>query len=142
MDKRTEEDKLTQDGFKVILGGKEHDVAPLVIQDSREWRKKVIALIAPLPTLAETSLDTSEGFEQALSSMLLEMPNEVIDLFFEYAKDLNRPEIESVTTDEEMSKAFMEVVAFAFPLAGSPAEVLRRLYPAEKTPKTRKKRSR
>lgn len=134
---RTEEEKLTQAGFKVILGGKEYSVAPLVIKDSREWRKKVIALISPLPTLATTSLDTPEGFEQALSSMLLEMPNEVIDLFFDYAKDLDRPKIESVTTDEEMAKAFMEVIAFAFPLAGSPAEVLRRLYP-QKT----KKRSR
>jgi len=129
---RTEEEKLTQSGFKVILGGREYDVAPLVIRDSREWRKKVIALVAPLPTLASTSLDTPEGFEQALSSMLLEMPNEVIDLFFDYAKDLNRSEIESVTTDEEMAKAFMEVIAFAFPLADSPAEVLRRLYPKKK----------
>lgn len=132
---RTEEEKLTQAGFEVILGGRKYKIAPLVIRDSREWRKKVIALIAPLPTLAETSLDTPEGFEQALSSMLLEMPNEVIDLFFEYAKDLNRSKIESVTTDEEMAKAFMEVVAFAFPLAGSPAEVLRRLYPQKKTKK-------
>ena len=117
---RTEEDKLTQAGFQVILGGKKYDVAPLVIRDSREWRKKVIALIAPLPTL-------------------LEMPDQVIDLFFEYAKDLDKKEIESVTTDEEMAKAFMEVVAFAFPLADSPAEVLRRLYPQKKT---KKKRSR
>ena len=135
--KRTEEEKLTQAGFKVILGGKEYDVAPLVIRDSREWRKKVIELIAPLPTLALTSLDTPEGFGQALSSMLLEMPNEVIDLFFDYTKDLNRPEIEAVTTDEEMAKAFMEVIAFAFPLADSPAEVLRRLYPQKKTQKKR-----
>jgi len=137
---RTEEDKLTQAGFKVILGGKEHSIAPLVIRDSREWRKKVIALVAPLPTLASTSLDSPEGFEQALSSMLLEMPNEVIDLFFEYAKDLKRLEIEAVTTDAEMAKAFMEVIAFAFPLANSSAEVLMRLYPPEK--KTQKKRSR
>ena len=129
---RTEEEKLTQAGFKVILGGKEYSIAPLVIRDSREWRKKVIALVSPLPTLATTSLDSPEGFEQALSSMLLEMPNEVIDLFFEYAKDLKRPNFEAVTTDAEMAKAFMEVIAFAFPLADSPAEVLRRLYPKKK----------
>ena len=135
---RTEEDKLTQAGFTVILGGKEYSIAPLVIRDSREWRKKVIALISPLPTLATTSLDTPEGFERALSSMLLDMPDEVIGLFFEYAKDLNQKDIESVTTDAEMAKAFMEVVAFAFPLAGSPAEVLTRLYPK----KTEKKHSR
>jgi len=129
---RTEEEKLAQAGFEVTLGGRKYSIAPLVIRDSREWRKKVISLIAPLPNLAQTSLDTPEGFEQALSSMLLEMPNEVIDLFFEYAKGLNRSEIESVTTDAEMASAFMEVVAFAFPLADSPAEVLRRLYPQKK----------
>ncbi len=137
---RTEEDILTQAGIKVTLGGIEYDIAPLVIRDSREWRKKVVALVAPVAQIAGTSSDTPDAFEQALTSLLVTMPDKVIDLFFEYAKDLNREDIESVTTDAEMSQAFKEVIAFAFPLAQNVPEVITHLYPAEK--KTKKKRSR
>jgi len=51
--------------------------------------------------------------------MLVEMPDKVIDLFFAYAKDLNREEIEAVATDSEMARAFEKVVEMAFPLARS-----------------------
>ncbi len=135
---RTEEDILTQAGIKVILGGVEYDIAPLVIRDSREWRKKVVALVAPVAQIAGTTSDTPDAFEQALTSLLVTMPDKVIDLFFEYAKDLNREDIESVTTDAEMSQAFKEVIAFAFPLAQNVPEVITHLYPAKK----KKQRSR
>ena len=125
--KRTEEEKVARAPILVILGGKEYKIAPLVIRDSREWRKQVIELIAPLPELVKVSSDNTEGFEAVLKQMLITMPDQVLDLFFDYAKDLDREEIESIATDDEVAKAFEEVSKVAFPLAESLPKVLKRV---------------
>jgi len=126
---RTEEDKLCQSGIKVILGGKEYEVRPLVIWESREWRAKVIKLIAPLPEYVKTEIDKTDDFEKVLSMMLVTMPDQVLDLFFDYAKDLNRDEIENAATDEELRIAFNEVVKIAFPLARALPETMTQILP-------------
>lgn len=126
---RTEEEKVSRAPIVVVFGGKEFNVAPLVIRDSREWRKKVANLIAPLPELVKTTMadDDPEAFGKVLTEMLVNMPDQVITLFFEYAKDLNREEIEGIATDAEMATAFEEVVKVAFPLAESLPKVMGRL---------------
>ena len=125
---RIEDDIVAQASIEVALGGKKYSIAPLVIRDSRIWRKKVIGLIAPLPGYTKVTTDDMEGFEQALTALLVTMPDQVIDLFFDYASDLEREEIEAVATDAELAKAFKEVIAVAFPLAQSAPEVITRLY--------------
>jgi len=129
---RTEEEKIVQAGIRVILGGEEYEVKPLVIRESREWRAKVIKLIAPIPELVKVTTDTLEDFEQVLTTMLVTMPDQVVDFFFDYAKDLNREEIESKATDKELADAFKEVIAVAFPLAQSSPEVITRLFKEER----------
>lgn len=123
---RSEEQIVARADITVILGGNEYKIAPLVIRDSREWRKKVIELITPLPGLITVTMDDSAGFGEALRQMLVIMPDQVIGLFFEYAKDLNREEIEGIATDAEMAKAFEEVIQVAFPLAQSLPKALGR----------------
>ena len=59
--------------------------------------------------------------------MTITMPDKVIDLFFKYAKDLNREEIEGIATDAEIAKAFEEVVKVAFPLAESLPKAMGRI---------------
>ena len=135
---RTEEEIVAQAGIKVILGGKSYEVAPLVIRDSRTWRQKVIKLIAPLPSLVTISTDDAEGFEEALTQLLVTMPDQVADLFFDYAKDLNQEDIESVATDAELRDAFAEVIKIAFPLAEALPATMAQIVPA---PKTTKKKS-
>ena len=124
---RSEDEKLTQAPITVILGRKEYGIAPLVIRDSREWRKKVITLIAPLPGLTTVKTRDMKKFEEALTTLVVTMPDQVIELFFEYAKDLDREDIEGKATDAELAQAFKEVVAVAFPLAQSAPDVLVRL---------------
>ena len=126
MKERTEEEKLTRAPILVILGGKKYEIAPLVIRDSRVWRKKLIALIASLPALVNTTMDAEnpKGFVDALTQMMVTMPEQVLDLFFDYAKELDREEIEGVATDAEIAKAFEEVVQVVFPLAQSLPKVL------------------
>ena len=126
---RTEEQKLTQAGIKVILGGQEYEIRPLVIRDSREWRAKVIKLIAPLPEYVKVTMDNTEDFEKVLTSMLVTMPDQVLDLFFDYAKDLDREEIENKATDAEMREAFNEVIKIAFPLASALPETMKQIFP-------------
>ncbi len=119
MTKRTEEEKLAQASIVVILGGKEYKIAPLVIRDSREWRKKVVTSLSSLPQYTRVTADDVELFGKAINAMLVVMPDQVIDLFFAYARGLNRQDIENVATDAEMAKAFEQVVEIAFPLASS-----------------------
>ena len=127
MQERTEEDKVVQAGIKVILGGIEHSIAPLVIRDSREWRKKVVKLVAPLSHDVSITEEDPDSFERVFTKLLVDMPDQVLDLFFDYAKALKRDEIESIATDAEMAAAFSEVVKVAFPLAQTTVDTMARL---------------
>ena len=124
---RTEEDKIVQAGISVILGGKEYKIAPLVIRDSREWRKEVVGLLSSLPKYVNATTDTPEKFSEALNALMVALPDKVVDLFFSYAKDLDREEIEQVATDVEVAKAFEQVVEIAFPLAQSVTRTMEKL---------------
>ena len=140
METRTEEEKLTQAAIEVVLGGQTYKIAPLVIKESRGWRKKVITLIAPLPGLTNVDTDDMESFQAVLNALLVTMPDQVIELFFEYAKELDPVKIEAVATDAEIAKAFEVVISVAFPLAQSAPDVLKRLQtkPEVKPAKPRK----
>jgi hypothetical protein len=116
---RTEEDKIVQAPIKVTLGGKKYEVKPLVIKDSREWRKRVVQFLSPLPQYTNVTSDKPEQFMAALNAIMVTMPDQVTDLFFEYAKELNREEIEAIATESEVAKAFEQVVEVAFPLSQS-----------------------
>ena len=121
---RTEEEKVCKAPIVVVLGGKEYQIEPLVIRDSRVWRGEVAKALGQLPKYAKVTSDDPEGFEQAMKVMLVENPEQVLDLFFSYAKSLDRDEIEDVASDAEIATAFEEVAAVAFPLAGSLIKLL------------------
>ena len=116
---RTEEQIVSRTPIVVVLGGEEYSVKLLVIEDSRKWRGEVAKLLASIPQYANATTDDSVAFEKVMTAMVVGMPDTITDLFFQYAKDLNRDEIEGVATDAEMAKAFEEVVSIAFPLVGS-----------------------
>lgn len=109
---RTEEEKLIQAPLVVILGGVEYEIPLLVIRDSRAWRRKVVPFLTPLPK-SKGSVGVS------LSEILIDMPDTVLDLFFEYAKGLDRVEIEGIATEAEVLEAFGRVVKVGFPLSQS-----------------------
>lgn len=127
MVKRKEEDIVAQASIEVTLGGKPFAIPPLVICKAREWRKKVVSLIAPLPSLIKVTTDDGADFGKALSQILTTNSDKVIDLFFDYAKDLNRKEIERSATEAELAAAFEQILEVAFPLAASPMKILERL---------------
>lgn len=127
MDDRTEEQILAQAPITVWLGGEKYDVKLLVIRDSRAWRGKVVGLLSSLSKYANVDTSKPEEFHSAMDALIVGMGEQVLDLFFEYAKDLDRKKIEAVATDQEVSVAFKQVVAIAFPFVGNVAGIAEKL---------------
>ena len=121
---RTEEQKIYQDGVTVILGGKEYNVKPLKLRAEREWRQKLSELLGSLPKYTKVTTDDEDGFLSAMSALMVNMPDHVIGLFFDYAKDLDRNVIEEEATGAEIAEGFKKVVALAFPLARALTEAM------------------
>ena len=121
MEQRSEDEIVTMSPIKVVFGGEEYDVKLLVIKESRVWRKKLIDKLSILPTLVSLTMDDTnpDSFGKAFKGLMIDNPEVVLELFFNYAKDLNRKEIEKKATDAEMAQAFAQVVTSAFPLAKS-----------------------
>jgi hypothetical protein len=126
---RTEDDKVLRSPITVTLGGAEHSVPLLVIKDAREWRKRFAKLVSKLPAYAGVTTDDAAGFDVAVNSMLVSMPDEMADLFFAYAKDLDRDAIEDVATEAELARAIEQVIEIAFPLVGSLTGALGKMAP-------------
>lgn len=126
---RTEEQKLFHDPIKVMFGGKEYEVKPLPIGKSRIWRHKVWDILVELPKVSRVQSNEGDKFENALNRMLVSMPDEMIDLIFEYAEDLPREEIEAIATDAEMVVAWGQISELGFPLLGGLVKTMGRLIP-------------
>ena len=116
---RSETDKLFHLPVVVKLGGSDYSIAPLVLKESRKWRAKVAELLGKLPGYAKATTDDPVEFEQAIQGIMVTMPDVIVNLFFDYARDLNRDEIEAIATEAEIADAFTKVLEMAFPLARS-----------------------
>lgn len=92
----------------VVLGGAKHSIKLLPLRDSRIWRAK---MISGFETLLAHKADWGDFHcvEEMLNVLFIKIPDFVVDLVFEYAKDLDRDEIESVATNAEMAKAFDQI---------------------------------
>jgi hypothetical protein len=122
MVERSESEKLMQVPVKVFLGGKEYEIKPLPIKYSVPWVRKVVDLLKVVPRYTTTTTDSPEAFEKAITAIMSDSPATIIDLFFEYARDLKREEIELVATSAEIVTAFEEVVELERPLLGALAK--------------------
>ena len=98
---RTEEQKISQEPIKVTFGGKEFEIKPLPLKLASQWRHKFIDLMKEMSTLSSVTSDDSEAFLKALSQVLTEEPDKLVDLFFEYT-GFNREEVENIATSNEM----------------------------------------
>ena len=124
MTKRTEEQKVFRAPISVTLGGTEYHINPLVIRDAREWRRQFAGVLSKLPAYANVNTDDEAAFGGAVNGMLVSMPDDMADLFFSYAKDLDREKIEGEATEGELAVAIEQVMAVAFPLVGSMTQML------------------
>ena len=129
---RTDEQILTREPIVLSLAGKKYKVQVLPIGKAIEWRKKLIAataeishpLLRPLHVpLWRRALDFFRGGNRAkeyiiagLGTAFVAFPERVLELIFDYAPDLPRPEIINNATEEEVFTAFGEIMAIANPL--------------------------
>ena len=82
-----------------------------------------------LPKLAKVTTDDPEAFSGAINTLMVGMPDQIVDLFFSYAKDLDRVAIEEVATSAEVAEGFKRLVALTFPLSQALTEAMMRLSP-------------
>jgi len=116
---RSEEQIISQAPVIVHFGGKEYKVKLLNIKDARSWRTELSEMMGQLSPAVNATTDTPEKFQEAMNSLLVDMPDKITDLVFSYAIDLPREEIEAIATDAEMALAFENILEVAFPLARS-----------------------
>jgi len=113
---RTDEEILTRAGVPVHFGDKTYEVKLLVIKAASAWRKEYAKATTDLSLAAAITADNPDDFKRAMNTLAVDMPDMATDLFFSYAKDLNRDEIEAISNDQEMAIAFRTVTRMAFPL--------------------------
>lgn len=126
---RTEEQKISLAPVIVTLGGKEFKVRPLTLVESREWKQQAVKLLSSGYEQIKTDDTKPEKFGNAFFAFMFESTDRLVDLFFSYAKDLNREEIEKIATEEEISVAWEKVREVAFPLAQTLVETMGKMLP-------------
>ena len=111
---RSEEDILLQQ-IEVTLADKPYTIKLLPIRAQAEWRKKVVPLMSGFLAMSNFSSEDPAEFEAGLASILVDTPEKMLDLFFEYALDLDRDEIENTATEAEVAVAFKKIAAVVLP---------------------------
>jgi len=126
---RTEEQKVARAPVIVILGGEEYSIRQLTLDESAVWKQQVAKLLSDGFRQMKTDATEPEKFSTALLAFIIDSPNALIDLFFAYAKDLDRAEIEKIATETEIAVAWEKVRQVAFPLAQSLVETMGKMLP-------------
>ena len=116
---RTEAQKLVQSPVEVVLGGRTYQVKLLSIRASAEWRRQAADLITSVTGMAPVAGDDAAGAGASLRDLMSSAQDKVAGLFFAYARELPRDEIENAATEAELAVAFDQIVAVAFPLGRS-----------------------
>ena len=127
---RTEEDKLLQSSVVVILGGKEYPIKPLPIKYSLPWVKKVAGILATIIPMTKITSDDSGAFSNALNEIIVDQPEQMVSLFFEYARELDRAEVEETASSSEIVNALEAVMELERPLFGMVMRVVAKAIPA------------
>lgn len=115
--------------MSVTLGGREYSIRQLPLVESREWKKQIASLLAEGFRTTKITADDPEKFNEALKVFMIDAPDAMVDLFFSYAKDLDREEIESIATETEIAVAWEKVREVAFPLAQTLMQTMTKMLP-------------
>ena len=122
---RSETDKLAMVGITARFGTEDYDLPVLRTIKMREWRAKLVKSLGP--TFASFGIKVAEagsaGVEGGIVAELLNFPERVADLLFEYSPDLPKDKILEESTEEQLVAAFMEIMPIAFPFLGASAMV-------------------
>ena len=121
---RTEDQIVAGEPLRVTLGGKQYEIKPLKINAQYRWRKRAFAALEGIskdiklkrPLLSFlTNYDETAALITSLRVALVIAPRKAADLFFDYAKNLPRTQIEQEATETELMHGFWVVWKLGFP---------------------------
>lgn len=115
MSERTEIQKLTQEPVMVRFGNQDYEIKPLPIKAAIPWVTKVVKILSASIGLTKLKADDTASLETAMQSVMVENPLKIVDLVFEYARDLKREEIETVASSAQLMTAFERCLEFEKP---------------------------
>ena len=124
---RSDEAVLTRQALEVTLGGEKRLIRPLVIRESRQWRKRVAEAFAELGALDTSTLNLAdpEGVRRALELVAVTVPEKITDLVLAYAPELDREWFETHVTDEEATEALVKMLEATFPFLRKTSDLAR-----------------
>jgi len=114
---RSETDKLIQSPVTVILGGNDYEIKPLPVKYSAKWTSDFIKLYVGVLDLEKIESNDPEKMKGTMVNLMVDKPNEMVELFWQYAKDLPRAELEEQATYGEVMDALEQVVELESPLS-------------------------
>lgn len=115
MSDRSEIDKIIQSPVKITLGGGEYEIKPLPIKQAIPWVKKLLKLFADTVSIAKLEANDTSAVEVALTKAMVEYPEQMAGLFWDYAKGLDREKLEDLASSSEVMAAFRDVISFELP---------------------------
>ncbi len=111
----------------VTLGGKAYELKPIPLRPARKLRQKIedklggfTGILNGVGNLEINKIEDVLPLVDNLKGLLWGSINAMEDWVFEYSQELrsDRERIEETATDEEMLKAFWEVVKMLYPFGG------------------------
>lgn len=113
--------------IEVMFGEKKYEIKPLRILKSVAWRKALIIKMAEVAGQLQQITGSDAAFLKGLGYTLIQFPDILCDLVFQYATDLPREEVmheDTGATEEQMAVAFGKILQVAFPFQGELKTVL------------------
>jgi len=115
---RTDEQQLTMAPIVVRFGTVDYDIKPLPMKKAQQWRAQLIETAKEIASTMKQDATISPAFLNGLAFILLQFPEKLVDLVCAYSPELPRETIENEGTEEQLSRAFGQVVQVAFPFVG------------------------
>lgn len=112
---RPDEEAVLGAPLKVQLGGEIYSIKPLPYAKSRAWRK---AWFDWVRRSTEFDANRKSGGDEWLAANMDgagKLGDDRVDLFFGYARQLNRKQIESVASYAELKAGFNKILAIERP---------------------------
>lgn len=127
--KRADGDILNMQPIVVRFGETDYKIEPLRIRKATAWREELMREVGDIARTFKTDVEGSqERFMHGLAFTFLKFPEKILRLVRSYAPNLPWEEIldeEKGATEEQLARAFGQVVLIAFPFTSELAQMNR-----------------
>src|SRR5688500_7789897 len=117
MNERTDEQKISREPIKVVLGGKTYKIEPKAIRHSLAWKTKYKPTLKMFFDLTNSQSINAENAQVLIQDFLLNHYEDWIDAVFDWEPLLPKDEIldNPKGSEQELMKAFQAVLQLAYP---------------------------